>query len=798
MTRKKILIVEDESIIALNLQAILQNKGYEIIGIAASGKDALRSVFTSNPDLVIADIILKGPMDGIAFVEKLKNELNIPVIYITAYSDGNTLNRAKKTKPSGYIIKPINTEQLLTTIEIAFYKHEMEKKLSESENRYRSLAEAAQDAIFIIDKNDNIQYVNSYTARQLGYEPEDLTGKKRSSFFPSDISDKQNEFIREVFQSGNTINDTGMISYGQKKIWLSTTLVPLKNNNGEVTSVLGISRDISNIKLIEEKLLHKNEELEAANEELLASLEEQESTNEELIETQRELIESEKKYKALFNNANDAIFIHDLQGNMLEVNDIACARLGYSRDELMRMSPKDFDSPEFSSQVENRIEELLKNGSLIFESEHVKKDGTTIPVEISSKIIDFNHKPAVLSLARDRTERKKAEKKLKTSYANLRALIENMSDYALICDGKGRPVMYNSAYSKIMKKAFNADVEPGLRPSKFLNDKKLIKMWESHIKRVLKGEQFTVEYSHRFEDDDVRFFEISFTPILEEGKVSGFTEIARDITERKKTQEIIIQTEKMITVGSLAAGIAHEINNPLGVIMQGIQLLQKRLSLDTKSNRNTAKKSGLDPDKTALFLREQKIFGYLDGMYTAGKRAADIVANMLQFTRKSKSRLRPENINPIIDKSIEIASKDYDFKKNYDFRRIEIIKDFAENLPEIKCSASDMQQVFLNIFKNSAQAMSEVRDNKFQPVLSIKTVQEKEHVKIEISDNGPGIDSKTLKHIFEPFYTTKGIGSGTGLGLSISYYIITNNHKGSISAESEPGKGTKFLIKLPL
>lgn len=146
--KSKILIVEDESIEAMSFEQSLKSFGYDVVGIAQTGKDALLKVSQLKPDLVLMDIVLKDDMDGIEAAAQIKDNYNIPVVYLTAHPEESVVNRAKLTLPYGYIIKPVNRVDLKNTIELALYKHQMEKKLQKSEDRYRSILENLQDAYF--------------------------------------------------------------------------------------------------------------------------------------------------------------------------------------------------------------------------------------------------------------------------------------------------------------------------------------------------------------------------------------------------------------------------------------------------------------------------------------------------------------------------------------------------------------------------------------------------------------------------------------------------------------------------
>jgi len=147
---------------------------------------------------------------------------------------------------------------------------------------------------------------------------------------------------------------------------------------------------------------------------------------------------------------------------------------------------------------------------------------------------------------------------------------------------------------------------------------------------------------------------------------------------------------------------------------------------------------------------------------------------------------------------VELAGQDYDLKKKFDFRQIRVVREFEPGLPKVACRATEMTQVFLNLLRNAAQAIKDAAVEGVVPEIRLRAAREGEMLRIEVADNGPGMDEATRKRVFEPFYTTKPVGIGTGLGLSVSYFIVTDNHGGQFSVESSPGKGARFIIRLPL
>lgn len=297
-------------------------------------------------------------------------------------------------------------------------------------------------------------------------------------------------------------------------------------------------------------------------------------------------------------------------------------------------------------------------------------------------------------------------------------------------------------------------------------------------------------------DGELRYEDVTIYPLAGEG-IEGAVIRLDDVTARRRLEEMMIQSEKMLSVGGLAAGMAHEINNPLGGILQSVQVIQRRIGTDSPASQDAAQAMGCTLEGVRGFLERREILAMLGGIRQSAERAAHIVSDMLEFSRKSEAPYAPVDIKEILNKAVELSSKDYDLKKCYDFRKICIDRVFDPQVPPVPCSASQIQQVLINLLRNAAQAMNQNPKDK-TPKIALRVRQEGETVRIEVEDNGPGMDEVSRKRIFEPFFTTKVPGAGTGLGLSVSYFIITENHGGSMEVESEPGRWTRFILHLPL
>ncbi len=298
-------------------------------------------------------------------------------------------------------------------------------------------------------------------------------------------------------------------------------------------------------------------------------------------------------------------------------------------------------------------------------------------------------------------------------------------------------------------------------------------------------------------DGEVRFSDVAIYPLVANG-VAGAVIRVDDVTESVRLQEMMIQSEKMLSIGGLAAGMAHEINNPLAGILQNLQVAQNRFKPEMPKNTRIAVECGTDIAAIDRYLQTRDIYTMLDAVRESGMRAAKIVDNMLSFSRKSDSQFVFQSLSEVVDNTIELAGSSYDLKKKYDFRKIDIVREYEEGLPNLPCDRVKLQQVILNILENGAQAFADHANQEEQPCFTVRLFRNEDMGCIEIEDNGSGMEEEVRRRVFEPFFTTKEVGQGTGLGLSVSYFIITENHYGTMNVESIVGKGSKFIIMLPL
>ena len=519
-------------------------------------------------------------------------------------------------------------------------------------------------------------------------------------------------------------------------------------------------------------------------------------------EVEAKLRHSQERLDLALHSANDGIWDWDLASGALFFDTRYYTMAGYEPNAF----PSTFEQWEKRVHCEDidsskkAISDYLAGITDSFEAEFRFKrgEGTYMWIRGKGKIVardDRGNPVRFIGTHSDITESKVAEEELQKAKRLISNIINSMPSSLIGVDVDGRVTQWNNTIE--LSSGIDAPTAMGKRLSDILPwmASEMNKITESIRTRQVIQEQ----KRNRLLENELRYEDVTIYPLVTNG-IEGAVIRIDDVTHKVRMEEMMIQSEKMLSVGGLAAGMAHEINNPLAGMLQTADVMAKRLSdMDTiPANRKAAESAGTTMEAIRSYMNTRGILRMIDTIKESGQRVATIVENMLSFARKSDTLSSSHDIGELIDKTLELAATDYDLKKKYDFKRIDIVKSYETDMPCIPCESAKIQQVLLNIFQNAAQAMQE--DAVEHPRLLIKTGYEKKRdmVFVEIEDNGPGIDETVRKRVFEPFFTTKPVGVGTGLGLSVSYFIITENHHGEMAVESEPGAGAKFVIRLPV
>lgn len=519
-----------------------------------------------------------------------------------------------------------------------------------------------------------------------------------------------------------------------------------------------------------------------------------------------DLRESEERFRALVEQAPEAIVVIDVQDDtVVLVNERAQALFGCGEKDLLSggifrfyLDPQPNGRP-VKELIKDTMRRALAGETVLGERVIRNALGEFLTCEIRAVRFPGRDRSMVRSSWIDITQRKKIEEALRVSEDQFRSVVGalpiGMLFFDAAEDGRLRFLSANPAADgqfdlgnaglagRTVEEAFPSLAAIGIHDV---------------VRAIMSREKSTFASRSALEDERLRgIFDIyMFMP-----KENRLVVVLLDVTEKVRMQDVMVQTEKMMSVGGLAAGMAHEINNPLSAILQSAQVLQRRLLQESAVNLAKAQEAGCPHHAITGYLEAREVPELLAGILESGVRAARVVSGMLEFSRRVESNRSYVQLDTLLDKAVELSSNDYDLKKKYDFRHIRIVREYDEALGAVQCTGTQIEQVFLNLLKNAAQAMSsagEAEEVGEAPAIWLRTRQEPGFAVVEVEDNGPGMEESVSRHIFDPFFTTKPSGEGTGLGLSVSRFLIVEKHNGSIAVESKPGVGTKFVIRLPL
>ncbi len=681
-----------------------------------------------------------------------------------------------------------------------------ETELEESINRYRTLFENAYDAILIV-KDGTITHCNAKLCELL---KSDLDQIRNHKLRPLIRSDQQSEFDQAVINAGNgqpQQSEWWLTRPDGEAIFCQFSIVPIPQD----ASLQLVIRDITAQMLAESVRaghLHFLENIDAIGRIMLQNINIDQMLYKVLQQIQS-IFECDRvwlifpcdpqsshwrvpmEYNGQHSSPmilpdDDMPMVPEIAMAMQDVLDSNAAVCYHSSAER-QLSAATLEYFDIKSQVALALRPKTGKPWMIgmhqctYEREWTDDDQqlfTAIGARISDTL-------SVLNIFND----------LMRSDARFRSLVANIPGAIFRCAADRDYTMH--FISKVIR-----DIT-GYPAADFINNSKLTyrsiivaedraQVWQS-IQEAIQGDQsYSIEYRISDHQGTIRWIHergqvVNDKPPYIDGAIF-------DITDKKNAEKVMIRSEKMLSVGNLAAGMAHEINNPLAGILQNVQVIQNRLSTNLRRNREVAKECGTDIETINAYTSKRNLLHMLAAIHEAGQRASHIVENILAFSRGNTAEHTPHSLAELIDRSLDLATNDYNLKNEYHFHKVKINREYDDSLPYVNCNASDIQQVILIIIKNSIEAMAKLKRR--SPCLQFRLKRQGAMARIEIEDNGPGIEPGITASIMEPFCCTKG--KGPGLGLSVAYFIIVEYHGGKMDVETKKGKWTRFIIQLPI
>jgi len=509
---------------------------------------------------------------------------------------------------------------------------------------------------------------------------------------------------------------------------------------------------------------------------------ESKKANTERKRAEEALRESEQRYRQIIETAGEGIWLIDAEGITTYANPRMAEMLGYAVEEMTGHSFYEFMDTKAKAEAEGYFERRRLGIKEEHDFRFQRKDGSDLWTLLATSPVfdDEQNFLGALGMVTDITERKKMEEALIESELNFRGMAERSFDPLFILSVDGTAKYVAPSLKRVL--GYSPEEVVGKNFTEFIPESDVPKILKK-FSEVQKGSPAEAMEAQIMAKDGTKIIaEVNASPVMRDGEIIEIQGVFRDITQRKKaeeelkrayeelkeTQEELIQTAKMGAIGQLAAGISHELNQPL----TGIKGFAQAALWELKNNNP---------------LKED-----LERIVEQTNRMSRIIQNIHRFSRKATFEMKNLSINKVVEDALMLLNK------QLQVRGIKLEKSLAEDLPPVKGDANQLQQVFINILANARDSIEKC-ESKSARSIRVRTGLNKNnsHIQIIFKDNGCGISKENQKRIFDPFFSTKSPEEGVGLGLSIVKRII-DAHKGRVGVESEEGKGATFIIKLPL
>jgi two-component system NtrC family sensor kinase len=688
-----------------------------------------------------------------------------------------------------------------------------ERKRSEEElrtfsRRIETIINSSSDLIVMKDRDFRFLVINKQCATFFNTPVQEIIGKTDFDFMDAEAA----EACRRSDEAAMTADAPAFSEELIGERWLHIVKQKVLDAEGKVSGIVAVMRDISDRKKAENDLKKYQEHLEEMVRERTAELSE---ANKQLNQLNEALRNSEERFRSLFNLASDCILLIDAGSEtpvIVDANIAASVMNGYAHDELIGRPVIALDDEESRKQVPDIMKQVMSGGTVTFEVNHVRKDGSVFPVEVSAQLIHLSGRPYILAVDRDITERRRVEEELKRHREHLLEMVEertvelktavqlltNEINFRKMTE---ETLKESEAKFRTLSREFNTLLDAMPDTLILLSRDLRVKWANSAAASMFSRKPSAVTGHHCFEmwykrsepcedcfvlrsfssgnsessqraTSSGRLLDGRAFPITgEDGLVNSVIVVLTDTTEKTALQAEAMRASHLASLGELAAGVAHEINNPINGIINYAQILANKIAAGSKENEISQR-----------IIRE-------------GDRIAGIVRSLLSFARERKEDKVPVPMQRIMEDTITLTEAQ--IRKD----GIDLLIDIPDSLPEIVANPQHIQQVFLNVISNARYALNQKypgthADKKFIISGGRVMVDDSPYVRVAFYDRGTGISADIIDKVMHPFFSTKPSGIGTGLGLSISHGII-QSHGGRLSLESVEGAYTKVTIDLP-
>ncbi|MEW6266700.1 MAG: PAS domain S-box protein [Thermodesulfobacteriota bacterium] len=515
MSSAKLMIVDDEAVFATDLQHRLQYLGYDVLPPVGYVSEALALAERERPDLILMDIYLAGNGDGINLAQEIRDQLGVPVVFISGYADAVVVQQAKKAEPLGYLLKPLVTYQLRATIELALDRAGLERRWRESEARYRDLVETSQDLIFRLDQEGGLVYLNQAWEQTLGYRLGDITGRRFSDFQFAAEAVLCHEALDKVLAGGElTGYETAVVSKKGRVIHLRLNAKTWRDDLGRIRGLQGTAYDVTDWR----------KALEA-------------------------LRESETRYRLLVDNASEGLAVIQV-GRIRFVNDRMRQILGYPESELLSKSMIMFLYPEDSARVLDLDAKGIEGQPApnIIEFRILTASGEIRWVQASAVLIQWREAPASLVFFTDVTSRKQAEEQIVKAKREWERTFDAVQDIICLVDSEHVIIRANQALANRLRLPIDRIV--GRKCYELIHNRSEPLEHCPHAQVLATDRSMTIDIKEEALGGD---FMVNVSALHDDqGKVIGIIHVAREITELKR-----IQAERESFIGQLQAAMTE-------------------------------------------------------------------------------------------------------------------------------------------------------------------------------------------------------------------------------------------------